>query len=264
MLMVERVGKSFETWMLSLEGKSESVRRNYPRLIEEFLTSKSWSYEDLFEKYLSAIRSQDPRDKAAITNVIVNFCKEKRKQGYSSGTAKNYLKAIISFLQENGLEFRLLNGQRKDLSVETLKDKDNFTKDEIRTMLECTTSLRSKAIVNTLKDSGMRVSDLNDLKVRDVLEAINNKEKFAVIEYIQNKTKRRAVAVLGYEALESIEKWLKWRSDNGFSVAPDTPLFIEIEPYDRGGESPNDSKIMEELHSGKPLKNFFRKPSRKG
>jgi site-specific recombinase XerD len=228
--MVERVGKSFEVWWDSI--KEKVTADQYLKFVEDFLAWRGWGYEEFFNKYFEARRSPDPRDLALMNTQFVNYFKEKRRQGFSSGYARNHVSAVIGFLAANGLRVEFTKQQQKEMAKKPVRFKDSFTKEEIQRLLASTTHPRNHAIIYALKDTGMAVSDLGDLNIKDVKTALDDGDKFTMIEYFRNKTEEYGEPCLGFEALDAIRDWLRWRREHGFNCNPDSPLFILTEIHE--------------------------------
>jgi site-specific recombinase XerD len=244
--MANREGKSFNIWFESIRGSSTEAQRL--GFIESFLKWRGISYEDFYQEYYSATRSTDPRDLAAINSNIVSFYKDLRSKGLSSGYAKNHVGTVVGFLQENGLSVNFTKAQRREMVRKIGAFKDNWTKEEIRQLLSATTSLRNMAIIHALKDTGMAVSDLADLKISDLKRALDNGDKFAVMEYVRNKTEEHGSPCFGFESLDAIRVWLRWRAEKGYNCGPDSPLFILVQNQQGGGKY-----SKEELFAGVPM-----------
>jgi integrase len=232
--MVERAGKSYQIWSQSIKGSSTEAQRL--GFVESFLKWRGYGYEDFYQEYYSAAQSADPRDLAAMNSNIVGFYKELRGRGLSSGYAKNHVGVVAGFLQENGLAVNFTKAQRREMSRKPSAFKDNWTREEIRQLLAATTSPRNQAIIHCLKDTGMAVGDLADLNVGDLKAALDNGDKFAVIEYVRNKTEERGSPCFGFESLEAIRCWLSWRAEKGYSCGPGSPLFILLQKHQGGGK----------------------------
>jgi integrase len=245
--MAERIGKSYELWW-GVIGDSSTAETNR-RYIEGFLSWIEWTYDELFNKCLEARRSPDPRDMALFTSKLVKYYHEVRKRlrhygdkELSPGTSRNHIKAVTSYLQTNGLRIEFSRQQTKEMSSYATRVKDNLTKEEIQTLLKATTNIRNHAIILSLKDSGMAVSDLADLNVGDISKALDNGDKFTSIEYRRNKTDVSGTPCFGPESLEAIRSWMRWRRDRGFPCDPDTPLFIITEARNPDSYSKEDVK----------------------
>ena len=214
--------------------------RRYREDLELFLSWMGWEYEELFAKYLEARRSADPRDLAQITGRMVAFYRKMRAEGKSPGYAKNFIKPISSFFNENGFTLEFSKSQRKEMTGHTIHEKDLFSKDELRALIAATTHPRNRAIVHLLKDTGMAVSDAADLNVGDVKRALDNGDRFYQIEYTRNKTGVSGIPCLGPEALGSLRDWMRWRVNKGISSATSDPLFTEIKGEKTGGRMNGD------------------------
>ena len=249
--MVERVGKAFEVWYESLRGKPETNRRL--RMMESFLEWRGWGYEELYDRYLAAIRGGDPRDLALINTGFVGWFKEIRGRGLSSGYAGNHVGVIVSFLTGNGLTVNFNGLQRKEMIRRPVRIKDNWAKEEIREALAATTSPRNQALIQSLKDCGMAVSDLGDLNVEDLKPALDAGDKFTQIDYVRNKTGELGWPCFGYESLDAMRVWLRWRRVNGFNCEPSSPLFVLTQNPEGAGKYGRDELLSGIRMRGKTI-----------
>ncbi len=239
--MVERAGKSWEIWFQSIRGSSTEKQRL--GFMEKFLDWYGQDYEEFYKRYYEATRSDDPRDLASMNSTIVNFYKHLRSNEASSGYAKNHVGVVVGFLSENGLSVNFTKNQRKEMARKPSSFKDNWTKDEIRQLLTATTSPRNMAIIHSLKDTGMAVSDLADLKISDLKTVLDNGDKFTVVDYRRNKTEEPGNPCFGYESLDAIRAWLNWRKDKGYNVGSESPLFILLQNQQGGARYTNEELI---------------------
>ena len=240
--MVDRVGESYELWKAGLTPESLDQKHYY---LERFLEWKGISYEDLYLEYRKAYRSKDERKLQLWHAHFLNFYRSLRAEGKSSSYAKNFVSVIKSFLSASGLEVRFNESQTRQMRRTVEKPKDNFTKDEIRAVLASTPHPRNKALIMVAKDTGMAVSDISDLDIRDVKAALDNGDQFTSLDYTRNKTEVYGSPCLGYEALDSIRNWLRWRETNGYNCAPESPLFILLQE-----RHTNDEAYLKKLKGG--------------
>ena len=183
-----------------------------------FLESIQQTMDELYLSYVSA----EGRKKGHIPNMILKRVHEIEESGYASGTAHHTIKATRSFFNANQ-ENLIFNGSKHKVRS---RGQRIIEKDEIKQLLDLTGSLQNKAIIMTLKDSGLRVSDIVKLNYRDVKDAIASERQFHIISIITKKTGTEAKPILGPEALDAISQWLKSREDK---LEANSPLFIKTQ-----------------------------------
>lgn len=77
---------------------------------------------------------------------------------------------------------------------DTVKASDLLTKEDVIRMIESTTSLRNKALISVLYETGIRVGELLNIKLRDI--DMHNAEQMMIIE-VTGKTGTRQVFMRG-------------------------------------------------------------------
>ena len=89
-----------------------------------------------------------------------------------------------------------------------------LTKDEIRRMLEVTENLKHKLLMEIMYASGLRVSEIIKLKIKDIdLEE-------GIIRVNLGKGKKDRQTILSKRAIEDLKMYLQKRNDNNLYVFP--------------------------------------------
>ena len=221
--------KSWKVWMNDLKTRAENTRRQYPRIFIKFLERWNLGPEELFELKLKNMQSEDPRDRREVEGWVRISMKEAVDIGYAPATARMIAKAVNNFFQAQNLDFKLRaqdkprvyhNGSRLILKDQLKELYDRVGEEHRR---------RNRAIVLSLKDSGLRVSDLRNLKVGQYLKAKRveqDGEIFAVLGPIPTiKTGAPAYPHFGPESVGAIDVYLEERKAEG-EVNTEDPLFV--------------------------------------
>jgi integrase len=166
--------------------------------------------------------SADIQEKKRFENQLKKFDQSLKERGLTPGSRKFAWAGVRSFFHAFDFDLRL---DRADIPKGESAEVRAITKSEIRQLL-AVVDLRTQALIYTLKDTGLRSSDLVRLNVGDVnLEA----------EYpmLQRRTKKRGIIAktfLGPEAQRALKKYLTTRRYGTDAIPAETitttsPLF---------------------------------------
>jgi len=210
---------------------SVNTRRQYLREFLRFLRRFNLDPERLYELRLQHLKSDDPRDRRIIEGWVRQMMVEERERGKKPSSVYMIYKAVRSFFQAQNLEFSLRSREKPRVYHEGQRV---LTRDQIREMYDRVgeqNRLRNRALIMLLKDSGLRVSDVANLKVSDYLEAktVYNDagEPFKVFyPFETEKTGSYAYIHIGPEAIKAIDEYLEERRREEGELDADPPLFI--------------------------------------
>lgn len=129
----------------------------------------------------------------------------------------NYINSTLKFFYVVTLE-----GAWSDLRVPRLRyDKklpNYLTKEEVRLLLEATTYLKHKAILSTIYSAGLRVSEVINLRISDIMSAEMK------IRIRNGKRNKERYTLLSQKNLELLR--LYWRKFGYKNYSPEDYLFI--------------------------------------
>lgn len=217
--------------MQELDTKAASTKSNYIRNFKKFLERWNLSPDELYELRVADKKSEDTRDHKRIERMVKTQMKEHRQNGYAASSCGQIRKSVLSFYESQGLEVNL---KSKDDPSGITNGQRVVTIEQIRQMCDRMVfwyKLRNQAIVLSLKDTGLRISDLGALNVGQYLSARvieNNKgEQYRVfldpVETI--KMKEPAYVHFGPESIDLIDQYLQQRRESGEVLTLDRPLF---------------------------------------
>lgn len=214
--------KSEEIWEEKLAADyAEKSVKIYRRILDRFLEAENLTHDGLFNMHYEAQRSDDPRDRDKVARKVKTFRKNMVENGSSTSHADQIKNAVKAFMDANGLDFKI----RKDRFKVIVEGQNRATTDHIAAFLEATGEYRTKALTHVLKDTGLRVSDVVQLNVGDVV----NGGDYVEVKIRQVKTKNVARPIMGPDSIESVTKWLKYREKRGHPYTMTSPLFTEVE-----------------------------------
>ena len=213
-------------WEDELRFKAASTQETYRFNLQRFLKFAGWSFEDLFRIQLEDEREAlngDGRSQRRVARRVRECMEELIEEGKSATTATMVYKSVKFFMDANGRNFEI---KTKDRPKKVHHGQRIISKEQITKLLDSVSNrnrLRNIAIVLIAKDTGLRVSDLSDLNVKDVLGAERievNEETFLELKpYVTKKMKETAYPVLGPESVEAVLKYIGDRTEG--------PLFID-------------------------------------
>lgn len=150
--------------------------------------------------------------------------KRNGKKGVSRNLAAMYCNAIKSFYKSNGFP----------LNVKIPKaapKKENFKLilrvPEVKRLLDVATNVRDRAIILTLFQSGMSVSELCNLTYGDVAKGLRENEEPLHLHLIRKKELVEYDTFLGKDAVNMLKSYLDERKRSGEILKYDTPLFVK-------------------------------------
>ncbi len=224
------VGESWDWWRTELEGKAERTRRNYIHDMEGFLNYVDWDTEKLYSVYMELKKAEDRREKKRLANKVAEYQKylmtnreeivngkTKFKKAQKSSTVSNVPRAIISFFSANEETFKMNGNATHGISDEI----PTINHEDFNLIIGVINSIRLKSALYILRDGGMRISDLCNMKIKDVQPLLESEAEFFTWEFKPEKTfkksKVKANPVIGPEAIKWLKLWLKERNNRGIT-----------------------------------------------
>jgi len=168
-----------------------------------------------FYKWVKGLEaSEDPRDRRQLTTAFNDFSKARMAGGTSPNTLQVYRKAIHKFLESNELTLRI----KKNGVKVGHRGKKIIRLDQARKLVDlASNNLRLRAILMTLKDTGLGVSEVAMLTCEDFLGAREYKDeegrrfKAWAKPLIRKKTGEECHIHMGPDAIVAIEDYLGQR-----------------------------------------------------
>lgn len=243
-------GRSWQEWDYALSLLADGTRRNYTNGMMRFLEAYDLDTEELYQMHYENTRSEDPRDSKKVPRMVGRLMKKLIDSGELMGsTSKHIYDGVSSFFRSNVLPFDM-KGEMPEIIKE---GKDRMTKDQIRTLLDATGSYRNKSIITMMKDTGLRESDIVQMRVKHVLPIIKKENKeFHSFTIRQEKTNRKADPVFGPDATKYLRLWWKERENYGIGENPDDHVFCIVE--DKPSSTSKTGITRRETKAGDPLK----------
>ena len=99
-----------------------------------------------------------------------------------------------------------------------------LTEDEIKNMISVANNLRDRVLIAALYDSGARISEIGNLKIRNLIV-----DKIGAVLQVNGKTGRRRVRIIF--SVPYILKWIEFHPDRN---NPDAPLWVNVGKWNYG------------------------------
>lgn len=223
----------------------------YRKNFTEFLKWGGYSPEEFYQWLKKLESDEDSRAKKQLSLAFDDFSKAKIAEGNSPNTLLNYKKSINKFLSSNELSIRIKKNGKKTV----YRGQKIIKIEQVRKILDLAgDNLRSRALILTLKDSGLGVAEVAMLTCEDFLNAREYKDedgfrfKAWVKPLVRSKTGEGCYVHLGPDAIAALEDYIGRRKEG--------PIFITTkgQPHrDDQGKIGYDIEYTEKGESLKPL-----------
>jgi len=236
-------GESFDFWSEILLEVAESTRSVYMRNMLKFLEFVDMDTDQLFNAQVANLREferedGDPRSKARLPRKVKELMRSLKESGLSDQSIIQIGKAVNSFFKANQIEFTLLKYAVRKVGK---NGKDKIKKDQIKTLMSYSGNPQTLAMITTLKDTGLRISDLVNIRVKHVRPIIEDQTlQFHTFEIETQKTTGRtgilANPCLGTDSIKYIRLWWVERERFDCGEEENDFLFCKVkdkQPYER-------------------------------
>ena len=220
--------------------KAEGTRINYLRYFNDFLNYLNTTADKLLAQRIQDTASQDRKIQKRMESLFREFLAHEKTKNYAPLTLQTIFASVRSFFEVH--EYPLMM-RKKDYPTGDSNGAKRATKDQILKALEFKARDKSTttALILTLKDSALRVSDMRLLKCDILLD--HPDADVVPIQRITQKTKLLAKTFLGEEAITALKAYMDERRKGSRTVEPEiitgnSPLFRtwrkgEVEPMSR-------------------------------
>lgn len=218
-------------WDSELLLKSANTQKKYRQKFQVFCDRWETYPDELYDQRLTDLQSGDPLNFRRMEKMVEISMKEIVNSGRSPATAKTMKNAVSLFFDAVNLPLKI--------KVRNIPNSDSIGQKMMRAdqQLELHGSLnrfnkkRNTAILLTLKDGGMRVSDVQLLTIEGYLnaEVFHNEvgEPFRAFNpLITQKCKIKGFLHLGPESIKAIDEYLEERRVKGLIEGCSPRLFI--------------------------------------
>ena len=198
----------------SISPLTEKTQYNYKLWLDRFCTAMNTTPDELVKEYKQLSKSDIDAERAVLPNAWRIYQSEQIKLGMNPNSVNNHLKAINKLFVSNNLQRLNVVAKRVDHEGAPI-----IQRHQIKELLShCERNMRIRALILTLRDSGLRVSDVYQMKTEDFNKAIryeHNGMEFRAWSrpLTTEKNKIKAYVCLGYESINAIKAYIGNRTD---------------------------------------------------
>lgn len=159
-----------------------------------------------------------PRDKLQVflEDYIMDL-----KNRINPNTVPIYYFPIQTFLETNDIDLKWKKVRRLFPAKIKKTGREAWNTDEVKMMLESTTSVRNKALILVLASSGIRIGAIEDFHMRNLIDMPLGCKSLLIYE----DSIEEYVTFITPEASEMLEKYITQRKSDGETITPDSPVF---------------------------------------
>ena len=240
-------GESWEYFQSKLKNRNPETAKVYDRYMRRYLTDTNTSPDEFYNYVKSHLESEDRRKIGKLENEFIDYYTSLiTEQGFHIQTVLNYENSILAFLEANYLKDRIqfrikFNGKMKQNYPRSFTNngKDKAEIDEIKRLVTYMSNPRNISAVLTMRDTGLRVSDIANLQIKHIQPIIDDLSlrwytfEITPIKNLKQDTPLPANPVMGYESIEALRIWLNYRVNKyGLSNSdPDSYVYCAIYNY---------------------------------
>jgi integrase len=183
--------------------------------------------DEVLTQRITDTANSDRKIQRRFESLFKAFLAEEKKKNYAPLTLQTIFASVRSFFE---IHYYPLIMRKGDYPTGDSNGTKRATKEQILKALEFKARHKpaTTALITTLKDSALRVSDMRLLKCDIILD--NPDADVIPIQRITKKTKLLAKTFIGEEAITALETYLNFRRKGSKKVPPETitrdsPLF---------------------------------------
>jgi len=230
--------ESVKTWMAELANLRKSTKYVYGQHLRFFCDWIEKSPDELLKVRKEDLKKEDPSEKRAIERLVKQYLAHLTERKMSRGFKKQAYAAVRSFFARYYMPLQFFRSDAPRGPPPTPKV---ARKDEIRKMLTYADE-RARALILTLCQSGLRISDAVKLKYSDIREDFEANRTPCLIQVVTQKTQTPTVTFLGQDAVDALRVYfdLRERGTKRLYYAPKIGQQVEkgLPPEEITNESP--------------------------
>ena len=217
----------WDQWKRDNAGKSTPVL--YDSAMNFFLRHNEFKdLNELFETQKEAARRgvNDPLSKYLVHDMVIATLMHRiNVDGVSGSHAKIIKSAVVRFMRICGFKDFRIEVERGVGKMNAKGGSDIISPLNLKTVIDVCDDTKKRALILFLKDSGLRLGDIVSMNYGDIREALDSNLEFFHLKKFTEKTGSRAQTVLGFEALNALRAFIRYRIRIGDKINDATPLF---------------------------------------
>jgi len=192
--------------MDGLSNRAEGTRRNYLEHLERFCEYVGKTPDELRQMKWLENQSEKPWERNEVENLVRAYLSHlERVEGLSCSYAQGAFYAIRSCFIKNGMP---LNMDGNDMPEGVSFGSAVPSSDQVRQIVDAAGTLRYRALILFLKDSGLRISDVVRFKWGDLTRV---EEDFYGFQIVTKKRKAPASGFVGPETSDALRHYKEKR-----------------------------------------------------
>ncbi|OYT41462.1 MAG: hypothetical protein B6U78_02960 [Candidatus Aenigmarchaeota archaeon ex4484_224] len=177
--------------------RSKNTELTYLKGIKKFV--EIFGIEDL-DKFVEELK----KDQAKANEIYKEFALKLASLELAPKTIRSWVSALKKLFSSNGIEVK----KKIAMKVYTVHEDILPSKEDLRKILE-NSSLRTKAIITFLASSGLRASELINLKIKDI--NLNENPAKVYVRSLTAKERKARITFISSEARKFLEEYLNER-----------------------------------------------------
>ena len=215
---------TLQRWMSSIS--KESTRRGYKTCFRRYAAFTGLSAGQLIDEAIEDSKLDVREKKDIVKTRLLGFYEYLKNAGLGSHYCNTSVQSIRSFYQTFSIGVRL-KGRSKLPRVKSKHKRLMITPEILKKLLDNTKSLRDRAILTVLFQSGMDVATLCSLRFCDVAQGLNEDQSPMKIEVQRPKTGTDYYTFVGRDGLEALKIYLNDLKARGFNLKDESPVFLK-------------------------------------
>jgi len=231
---------NFRRWFENLAAGSEVTAFERARVLYRFLKMTGLTHQELVE--------MAKRDVREVEDLLMDFVAKLRREGKAPGYIENYLKAVRSWLEFNGIRLvRKIKVGNRNLRP-TVEEERVPSKDELRRILSYASDrarvaialmafagLRPETLGNMRGTDGLKVKDFPEMEIKDGSVEFKRIPTMIVIRPELSKAGHKYFTFLCEEGCEYLKAYLEKRMAMGEVLTPESPIIAVKQGYESHG-----------------------------
>ena len=192
-------------WLREIKGGEahESTKKMFAGALKKYCKFRGVSPGELLDEAEEDLKLE--RRKRKVKTYLLDFRADLKESGRSKSTIGLYMSAIRSFFTSHEVLLpKLSNGSR-----EVEWEKEEFDREKVRHLVNVCNP-RERAIFLTMFQSGLAANEVSNLRIKDLKDV---KDGITVLRLQREKNGYRFITMLGRDAREAIEQYLKIRNE---------------------------------------------------
>ncbi|WXG43863.1 MAG: tyrosine-type recombinase/integrase [Promethearchaeati archaeon SRVP18_Atabeyarchaeia-1] len=212
-----------------MKQSKERTRRNYLLRLRQYLEYIKKTPRQVIDEAIEDQR-MDVRERRDVVSISLIGFLNHMKKNHTEESSRSAVMAIRSFYATFDVRVRMNLG---DSEIKFRRRK--LVPKDVRKMLDHCLSIRDRAVILVMYQSGIDVSTLTGLTYGDVARGLEESEHPLRLDLLRKKTHTRFNTYLGFDAVSALKTYLEdLKNAQGIELRKSDPLFFK--EYGRKGQ----------------------------